>query len=104
MAERKKYPYDEKARKRITKCLKENYAQLRVSVKKDVKKKYKAYAAFKGLSLSEIIIRHLEEMIERDGFVYEPETDDVNVNDAESGDSGSCSAGSDDEGKSDEET
>lgn len=86
MAERKKYPYDEKARKRITKCLKENYAQLRVSVKKDVKKKYKAYAAFKGLSLSEIIIRHLEEMIERDGFVYEPETETAETDDEDNPD------------------
>lgn len=71
MAERKKYPYDEKARKRITKCLKKNYVQIRVSVRKEVRRKYKAYAAFKGMSLSEIIISHFEEMIERDGFVYE---------------------------------
>ena len=91
MAERKKYPYDEKAKERITRCLKKNYTQLKVNVRKEVKRKYKAYAEFKGVSLSEIIIRNLEEMIERDGFVYvEPETD---ADSAESDDVGSAESG-----------
>ena len=104
MAERKKYPYDDKARERTARCLKKNYTQITINVRREVKKRYNAYAAFKGMSLGKIIIQNLEDMIERDGFVYEPETDDINVSDGESGDSGSCSADSDDEGKSDEET
>ena len=85
MAERKKYPYDEKAKERITRCLKKNYTQLKVNVRKEVKRKYKAYAEFKGVSLSEIIIRNLEEMIERDGFVYvDAETDNAESDDVES--------------------
>lgn len=71
MAERKKYPYDQKAKERITRCLKKNYDRIAINVRKEVKRKYKAYAKSKGISISEIFVKHMEELIERDGFVYE---------------------------------
>lgn len=53
MAERKKYPYDEKAKERIMRCQKKNYSPLNINLKKGVKEKYKAFAASRGMSVTE---------------------------------------------------
>lgn len=76
MAERKKYPYDEKAKERTMRCLKKNYDKLTLNMKKGLKDKYKAFAASRGMSITEMIIRYLDSEIERAGFVYEPEEQD----------------------------
>jgi uncharacterized membrane protein YcgQ (UPF0703/DUF1980 family) len=76
MAERKKYPYDEKAKNRITRCLKSKYEQLGLTLPKGSKAKYKAFAASRGMSITEMITRYLDSEIERTGFVYEPEEQD----------------------------
>ena len=39
MAERKKYPYDEKAKERIMRCQKKNYSPLNINLKKRRKRK-----------------------------------------------------------------
>lgn len=72
MAERKKYPYDEKAKDRITKCLRKNYSPLNLNLRKGLKEKYKAFAASRGMSITEMITRYLDSEIEASGFVYTP--------------------------------
>lgn len=73
MAERKKYPYDEKAKIRIMRSQKKNYSPININLKKGVKEKYKAFAASRGMSVTEMIIRYFDSEIEKAGFVYEPE-------------------------------
>lgn len=76
MAERKKYPYDEKAKERIMRCQKKNYSPLNINLRKGVKEKYKAFAASRGMSVTEMFIRYFDSEIEKAGFVYEPETEE----------------------------
>ena len=71
MSERKKSKYDEKAKERITRCLRKNYSPLNINLRKGVKEKYKAFAASKGMSITEMFIRYMESEIEKAGFVYE---------------------------------
>lgn len=72
MAERKKYPYDEKAKDRISRCLQKNYEQVRLTVPKGTLAKYKAFAESKGMSMTEMIKQLVQnDMIER-GFEYNP--------------------------------
>ena len=72
MAERKKYPYDEKAKNRTIRCLKKNYEQLGLTLPKGTKAKYKAFAASRGMSVTEMITRYMDSEIERAGFEYVP--------------------------------
>ena len=65
--------YDEKARKRITKCLKERYEQVRLTVPKGTLAKYKAFAASKGMSMTEMITRLVQENMDERGWEYVPE-------------------------------
>lgn len=67
--------YDEKAKERIMRCLKKNYEQFNVRIPKGLKAKYKAFAASRGMSLTEMITRYLDSEIEKAGFEYEPETE-----------------------------
>ena len=76
MGERKKYPYDEKAKARIIRCQKKNYSPLNINLKKGVKEKYKAFAASRGMSVTEMITRYLDSEIEKAGFVYTPENEE----------------------------
>jgi uncharacterized membrane protein YcgQ (UPF0703/DUF1980 family) len=76
MAERKKYPYDEKAKERIMRYQKKAYSPLNLNLKKGLKEKYKAFAASRGMSITEMIIRYLDSEIEKTGFVYTPEGDE----------------------------
>lgn len=73
MGERKKYPYDEKAKERIMRCQKKNYDPIHINLKRGLKDKYKAFAASRGMSVTEMITRYLDSEIEKAGFVYEPE-------------------------------
>jgi uncharacterized membrane protein YcgQ (UPF0703/DUF1980 family) len=76
MAERKKYPYDEKAKARIMRYQKKAYSPLNLNLKKGLKEKYKAFASSRGMSITEMITRYLDSEIEAAGFVYQPETDE----------------------------
>lgn len=76
MGERKKYPYNEKAKERTMRHLKKCYDPLHLNLKKGLKDKYKAFAASRGMSLTELIVYYLETEIENSGFVYEPETEE----------------------------
>jgi len=75
MAERKKSQYDEKAKERTMRHLKKYYSSLCLNLRKRVKEKYKAFAASKGMSVTELITRWLDDEIERSGFEYTPEPD-----------------------------
>ena len=66
--------YDENAKERIMRCLKKNYEQFNVRIQKGLKAKYKAFAASRGMSLTEMITRYLDSEIEKSGFKYDPET------------------------------
>lgn len=68
--------YDEKAKERITRCLKKNYEQVRLTVPKGTAAKYKAFAASKGMSMTEMIKRLVEEDMEQRGFEYKEESAD----------------------------
>ena len=76
MAQRKKQPYDEKAKERIRRCLKKNYEQLGLTLPKGKKALYRAYAASRGMSITEMLTRYFESEIERTGFEYQPETEE----------------------------
>lgn len=76
MAERKKSPYDEKAKSRITRCLQKNYEQVRLTVKKGTVERYKAFAESKGTSMTALITNIMEREMDKAGFVYEPETNE----------------------------
>ena len=73
MAERKKYPYDEKAKERTMRCLKKNWEEVRLTVRKGTKEMYKAYAATKGISMTALMTSLMEREMAADGFVYSPE-------------------------------
>lgn len=68
--------YDEKAKERTMRCLKKNYEQLCLTLPKGTKARYKAYAATRGMSVTEMFTRYMESEIEKAGFVYEPETEE----------------------------
>ena len=76
MGERKKYPYDEKAKARIMRSQKKNYDPLHINLKRGLKAKYKAFAASRGMSVTEMIKRYLDSEIEKAGFVYDEESAD----------------------------
>lgn len=76
MGERKKYPYDVRAKERTIRCLKKNYEQLNLTLHKGKKALYKAFAASRGMSVTEMFTRYIESEIEAAGFVYQPETDE----------------------------
>lgn len=62
--------YDEKAKERTMRCLKKNYEQLCLTLPKGTKAMYKAFAATRGISVTEMITRYMESEIERSGFEY----------------------------------
>ena len=62
--------YDEKAKERTMRCLKKNYEQLCLTLQKGTKARYKAYAATRGMSVTEMFTRYMESEIERSGFEY----------------------------------
>lgn len=62
--------YDEKAKARITRCLEKNYEQVRLTVPKGTLAKYKAFAASKGMSMTEMIKQLVEEDMQSRGFEY----------------------------------
>lgn len=76
MGERKKYPYDEKAKERISRCLKKNYEKLTFNLKKGTKEKYKAFAESRGMSVTEMFTRYFEDEIEKAGFEYITENEE----------------------------
>lgn len=76
MAERKKYPYDEKAKDRISRCLQKNYEQVRLTVPKGTLAKYKAFAESKGMSMTEMIKQLVQNDMNERGFEYVPEKEE----------------------------
>lgn len=68
--------YDEKSKERIMRCLKKNYEQFNIRIPKGLKAQYKAFAASRGMSLTEMITRYLDSEIEKSGFVYEKSADE----------------------------
>lgn len=76
MAERKKYSEDPRIKEWTTKSLRKNYSPLNLNLRKGVKEKYKAFAASRGMSVTEMITRYLDSEIEKSGFVYEPEKEE----------------------------
>ena len=65
---RKNQPYDDKARKRITRCLEKNYEQVRLTVPKGTLARYKAFAASQGMSMTAYIKMLMEREMEKSGF------------------------------------
>ncbi len=68
--------YDEKAKERTMRCLKKNYEQLCFTLPKGTKAKYKAYAATRGMSVTEMFARFMESEMERSGFEYKESADE----------------------------
>lgn len=64
--------YDEKAKDRIVRCLQKRYEQVRLTVPKGTIAKYKAFAATKGMSMTEMITRLVQEDMDERGFEYTP--------------------------------
>jgi hypothetical protein len=60
--------YDEKAKQRITRCLKTRYEQIRLTVPKGTLALYKAYAASRGVSMTALIRSLVEDDMRRNGF------------------------------------
>lgn len=65
--------YNEKAKERIMRYQKKAYSPLNLNLRKGVKEKYKAFAASRGVSLTELITQLIEYEIEKAGFEYAPE-------------------------------
>lgn len=76
MAERKKYSEDPRIKEWTMKSLRKNYSPLNINLKKGVKEKYKAFAASRGMSITEMITRYLDSEIEKAGFEYIPENEE----------------------------
>ena len=53
-----------------------NYSPLNINLKKGVKEKYKAFAASRGMSVTEMITRYLDSEIEKAGFEYKESADE----------------------------
>ena len=53
--------------------LAKNFEKLSLTLHKGTKARYKAFAASRGMSLTELITRYLDAEIEKAGFVYHPE-------------------------------
>lgn len=71
MSERKKQPYDEKAKNRIVKCLQNRYEQVRMTVPKGTLAKYKAFAETKGVSMTALITTLMEREMTESNFTYD---------------------------------
>lgn len=71
MAERKKYADDPRIKEWTTKSLAKNFEKLNITLKKGLKDKYKAFAASRGMSVTEMITRFFDDEIEKAGFVYD---------------------------------
>lgn len=56
------------------KCLKENYGQLRITVRKEKLEVWKQYAESKGISITALVNQFFEQGIEKDGFIPEKPT------------------------------
>jgi hypothetical protein len=68
--------YDEKAKERISRYLQKNCEQVRLTVPKGTLAKYKAFAATKGISMTEMIKQLVQADIEARGFEYEESADE----------------------------
>jgi hypothetical protein len=68
--------YDEKAKNRIARCLQKNYEQVRLTVPKGTLAKYKAFAAAKGISMTEMIKQLVQADMDARGFEYEDSADE----------------------------
>lgn len=53
----------------VKKCLKENYSQLRITVRKEKLEIWKQYAESKGISITALVNQFFEQGIEKDGFI-----------------------------------
>lgn len=76
MATRKKYSEDPRIKEWTRKSLAKNFEKLNITLKKGLKDKYKAFAATRGMSVTEMITRYFDTEIEKAGFVYEPENEE----------------------------
>ena len=68
--------YDEKAKERISRYLQKNCEQVRLTVPKGTLAKYKAFAATKGISMTEMIKQHVQADMDARGFEYEESADE----------------------------
>lgn len=59
--------------RRVGKCKKEHYSQLRVSVRNEKLDMWKAYAKSKDIAISALVNQMFEESMAKDNFVYVPE-------------------------------
>jgi len=63
--------YNEKSKERTMKYMKENREKLTLNFPLGCKDRYKQYAQSQGLSLTALIVKLIEEDIDKNGFVYE---------------------------------
>lgn len=68
--------YDEKAKERISRYLQKNCEQVRLTVPKGTLAKYKAFAATKGISMTEMIKQLVQADMDSRGFEYEESADE----------------------------
>jgi hypothetical protein len=68
--------YDEKAKERISRYLQKNCEQVRLTVPKGTLAKYKAFAATKGISMTEMIKQLVQSDMDAMGFEYEESADE----------------------------
>lgn len=68
--------YDEKAKERISRYLQKNCEQVRLTVPKGTLAKYKAFAATKGISMTEMIKQLVQADMDARGFEYEESADE----------------------------
>lgn len=74
MAQRKKYSEDPRIKEWTRKSLKNNFEELRISMKKKDKARFRAYCDSIGVSMSSLVQDFIRETIEKSGFVYEDES------------------------------
>lgn len=68
--------YDEKAKERISRYLQKSCEQVRLTVPKGTLAKYKAFAATKGISMTEMIKQLVQADMDAMGFEYEESADE----------------------------
>lgn len=68
--------YDERAKERISRYLQKNCEQVRLTVTKGTLAKYKAFAATKGISMTEMIKQLVQADMDARGFEYEESADE----------------------------
>lgn len=68
--------YDEKAKERISRYLQKNCEQVRLTVPNGTLAKYKAFAATKGISMTEMIKQLVQADMDARGFEYEESADE----------------------------